>query len=72
MKPLIERPTVWVDHTRFGVVDQFTYKTPRDLLGKLYRGEQVWVTDDDVDPYLCRVVDLLNGGKSARYERLKD
>jgi hypothetical protein len=64
-------PTVWVDHTRFGITNRFTYKTPVDMISRLAVGELVWVTDDDVEPYLCRVIALLNEGRSIRYERVK-
>jgi len=63
-------PTVWVDHSRLGVVDRFTSRAPLDLAHNLSVDDLVWVTDDDVDPYLCRVAAVVHGGKYIRYERV--
>ena len=61
-------PTAWLDTTRFGNATQFTYRVPFDLRGRLNEGDLVWVADDGVEPFLCRIVELLDGGRSARYE----
>jgi hypothetical protein len=61
-------PTAWLDTTRFGNATRFTYRIPFELRGHLEVGDRVWVADDSVDPFLCRITQLLDGGRSARYE----
>jgi len=61
-------PIAWLDTTRFGNANRFTYRVPFDLRGKLAVGDLVWVADDSVDPYLCRIIELLDNERSARYE----
>ena len=61
-------PTAWLDTTWFGNADRFTYRVPFELRGRLAVGDLVWVADDSVAPYLCRVTELLDDGRSARYE----
>jgi len=59
-------PVAWLDTTRFGNASRFTARVPFEL--RLAAGGLVWVADDSVDPYLCRVVEVFDGGRSARYE----
>ena len=61
-------PTAWLDTTRFGNAEHFMYRIPFELRGRPTAGDLVWVADDSVEPYLCRVTELLDDGRSARYE----
>lgn len=61
-------PTAWLDTTWFGNATRFTHRIPFELRGCIQVGDRVWVADDSVDPFLCRITELLDNGRSARYE----
>jgi len=65
-------PIAWLDTTWFGNATQFTYRVPAELRSKLTVGDLVWVADDSVEPYLCRIAELIDGGRSARYEVVRE
>ena len=61
-------PTAYVDLTVYGNAERFTAKVAYDLIGKVHKGDLVFVTDGDVEPRLFRIIQLLDHGRAARYE----
>ena len=71
MKSLTEYPTDVVDHSWFGKANKFSWRAPYDLPAPLRVGDHVWIADDGVKPYLCRVVEVIANGEYNLYERLE-